>query len=69
MTQTIQKLEEEESGGEKNECGYVITEGSILSVTVVLESRSTGLGVLRTGHTVKLTTSRPNSHPGESLRL
>jgi len=67
--QTKQKLGTKECRGEQNECGYVVAEGSVLSVAVVLELRSAGLGVLKAMAAAKLTTWRPNSHPGESLRL
>lgn len=65
----MKKLEEEECRGEQYECGYIIAEGSVLSVAVVLGSRSTGPEVVKTALMMRLTTLRPNSHPGESLRL
>jgi len=46
VAQAIQELEEKECGGKQYERGYIVAEGSILSVTVVLETRSAGLGLL-----------------------
>jgi hypothetical protein len=44
--QTIQKLEEEECRGEQHERGYIIAEGSVLGVTVILGLRSASLKVM-----------------------
>jgi len=39
----VQELEKEECEGEQDECGYIVAEGSILSIAVVLERRLAGL--------------------------
>ena len=69
MAQAIQKLEEEECRGEQYECRYIIAEGSILGVAVVLGLDSAVQEAPGTYLMVELTTSRPNSHPGESFLL
>ena len=37
MAQGIQKLQEEERGGEQQECRYIVAKSPILSIAVVLD--------------------------------